>query len=285
MNVKKLFAAAATGTFLMTSMVPIASAARTDAYRDMLAKHSCTVKYENITPAERIHNRDKVSLTESLGRMKTPELYANQPYQGVLVLNGDDKYVEVRYPDTVQCELTKGEDVYRYQGDIKKASVKYHSNAGKNQVSADPVDQESQLLYGENFGPADVSQLFSVMLTPEQKPAGMPYYYYVNGGSLENGLTYEDYRADYDNGLGAVRYYFQGNQLVKIAAAKYQRRADGSLDGQKCILKINEFSATPEASYLNLPDGMKVTDKKKGNGNEKEKRSSRGPLGLLGGIF
>lgn len=263
MNMKKLFLAAAAGAFLMTSALPSASAARTDAYRDMLVKHSCTVKYENITPAERIHNRDKVSLTESYGKMTTPELYTNQSYKGVLVLSGDDKYVEVRYPEYVRCELTKGDDVYRYQGDIKKNSVKYHSNAGNGKVKADKADQESQLLYGENFGPTEVSQLLSVMLKPEQKPAGTAYYYYVNGGALGNGMTYEDYRADFDNGLGAVRYYFQGNQLVKIAAARYQHRADGSLDGQKCILKIDEFSATPEESYLNLPAGIKaVTDKK-----------------------
>jgi len=263
MNMKHFFLAAAAGAVLLTSAMPSASAARTDAYRDMLVKHSCTVKYENITPAERIHNRDKVSLTESFGKMQTPELYTNQSYKGVLVLNGDEKYIEIRYPDYVRCELTKGEDVYRYQGDIKKNSVKYHSDAGNGKVRADKADLESQLLYGENFGPADVSQLFSVMLKPEQKPAGTPYYYYVDSGSLDGGMTYEDYRADFDNGLGAVRYYFQGGQLVKIASARYQRRADGSLDGQKCILKIDEFSATPESSCLNLPEGMKaVADKK-----------------------
>ncbi|WP_294158480.1 hypothetical protein [uncultured Selenomonas sp.] len=263
MNMKHLFAIALAGACFLTATASQASAARTDAYRDMLAHHSCTVKYENITPAERIHNREIVDMTATIGRMTSPELYANQPYQGVLVLNGSDKYVEIRYPEYVRCELTKGDDVYRYQGDIKKGSVKYRSDAGKRKVKAQPLDRESQLLYGENFGPSDVSQLFTVMLKPEQKPAGTAYYYYAGSGMLDGGLAYEDYRADYDNGLAAVRYYFQGNQLVKIASATYRYRADGSLDGQKCILKIDEFSSTPEASYLNLPEGMKVVKDKK----------------------
>ena len=53
--------------FLMTLGVAIffmnqATAAKLDYYRDLLIKNSYTIKYENITPAPRITNRDKVEI-------------------------------------------------------------------------------------------------------------------------------------------------------------------------------------------------------------------------------
>ena len=64
-----------------------------------------------------------------------------------------------------------------------------------------------------------------------------------------------------------VRYYFSGMKLVKIAAASYYKKNDGTIDGRKCIIKINEFSSVPDRTLLKLPDGLKdVTKRKNGQG-------------------
>ena len=62
--------------------------------------------------------------------------------------------------------------------------------------------------------------------------------------------------------MEAIRYYFKGNKMVKIAAASYYVLPNGKLDGNKAIIKIKEFSAIPDATYLNLPTGVKDVTKK-----------------------
>ena len=50
---------------------------------------------------------------------------------------------------------------------------------------------------------------------------------------------------------------------MKIAAADFRREADGSIEGHKCILRIKEFSSTPERQFLSLPEGVKDVTKRK----------------------
>ena len=50
---------------------------------------------------------------------------------------------------------------------------------------------------------------------------------------------------------------------MKIASATYYTNAKGELDGTRCIIKIDEFSPTPDKKYLSLPEGLKDTTKRK----------------------
>ena len=59
-----------------------------------------------------------------------------------------------------------------------------------------------------------------------------------------------------------VRYYFEGDNLVKISAASYSKNLDGKIEGRRCIIKINEFSAVPDRALLNLPAGVKDDTKR-----------------------
>ncbi len=248
-----------------------ASASKISAYGNMLASRSCTVRYENITPAVRIHNWDSVHL--GFAPMEIPPLYVSQSYKGILVLRGDESYAEINYEDAgyAKCALRKKDEVYQFARQTKGKDhdkVEYHSKEGKNKVSAEDFDIESTLVYGESFGPADVSRLLAVMLPANKKPAGMPDYQYLGSGDLSDGLSYEDYRtAGDESGLEAVRYYFQGNTLVKIAAASYYQKPDGNYDGRKCVLKIEEFSNLPDGKVLVLPENLE--DKTKRDKSEK----------------
>ena len=130
-------------------------------------------------------------------------------------------------------------------------------------VVASEFQPEKELLYGESFGTSDVSRLLGVMLPKDRIPAGQPVYNYVGAGNLPNGQSYEDYKASSAAGLEAVRYYFDGTKLVRIASASYSRNGAGQLVGRKCILKIMDFSGTPDSSKLSMPAGLKAKSLKK----------------------
>jgi len=59
----KIFSALLVGAALTAVSLPSVDAAKLDSYRAMMDTHRCTVLYENITPAERLHNRDKIQLS------------------------------------------------------------------------------------------------------------------------------------------------------------------------------------------------------------------------------
>lgn len=96
------------------------------------------------------------------------------------------------------------------------------------------------------------------MLPAKDKPEGMPSYAFVDDGTLDSGLSFEDYRASSAQGLEAIRYYFKDGQLTKIASVSYTRNDKGELVGWKCVLKIDEFSGQPDETLLSLPQGIKA---------------------------
>ena len=197
-----------------------ASAAKIDAYGKLLASRSCTLRYENITPAVRIHNWDSVHL--GFAPMEIPPSYVSQSYKGILVLRGDDSYIEINYEgkdaDYAKCALRKKDEVFQFARTVKgkeRDKIEYQSKEGKNKVSAEDFDIESTLVFGESFGPDDVSRLLAVMLPSNKKPAGMPDYQYVGSGSLPDGLSYEGVSMtvgsehSYLVAVGVLSYYLQ----------------------------------------------------------------------------
>lgn len=87
-------------------------------------------------------------------------------------------------------------------------------------------------------------------------------YKFINSGALENGLTFEDFLAQDENKLSAIRYYFDDNNLVKISFASYGRNERGEVLGSKCIVKILEFTNTPNENLLRLPAGLQDVTKR-----------------------
>ena len=89
----------------------------------------------------------------------------------------------------------------------------------------------------------------------------MPIYRQVGSGWLSNGLNYVDYQSNGQN-MEAIRYYFNGYTLTKIASAQFIYDDQGKLQARRCIIKVNEFSPTPAKEYLSLPAGVKDATKK-----------------------
>ena len=106
-----------------------------------------------------------------------------------------------------------------------------------------------------------MTRFLNAILPDDLKSAEMPSYRQVNSGWLNNGLNYVDYRSDGRN-MEAIRYYFNGYTLVKIASAQFIYDDKGQMQARRCIIKVNEFSPTPAKEYLSLPAGVKDATKK-----------------------
>ena len=192
----KMFSALLVGAALTAVSLPSVDAAKLDSYRAMMDTHRCAVLYENITPAERLHNRDKIQLSmwAKEDMADAPE-YVSRAYRGVLVLNGSEKYEEKAYDDYAKSILTTGGKEFLLTRDLESKKPVYYGNRGKGKVAGTDADIERSLIYGESFGDADVTRLLSILLSPEKKPLGTPRFEAVGAGTLADGMSYEDYRA------------------------------------------------------------------------------------------
>ena len=240
-----------------------AGAAKIDAYQKILLSNSYTIRYENLTPAPRVTNRDKVELYGKSGlAVENNDYLLNRPKSGVITCAENAKYEEVGNEDFYICRLSKnGEDFFFTK--YKKSGKFEYFGTEKNHVKANEKNYLAEIIEGKSYGDADMSRLLNAILPNENKSAEQNKYRFIAAGNLENNLSYEDYRTDNDGVTEVVRYYFLGDKLVKIASASYSKNIDGKIDGRRCIIKINEFSAVPNRDLLNLPAGVKDDTKRK----------------------
>lgn len=228
-----------------------------DAYRKILLGGRYTIRCENLTPASRITNRTKMELYGKSGlAVDANNFFVNRPVSDVVVSDGDDRYEEVGYEDFHQCRLMRGGENFFFTKYTDKGAVTYFGNK-KGKVAANGRNYMAELIDGESYGDEDFSRLLNAMLD-----GGDVKYEFVANGVLDGGLTYEDYKARDDDELSAIRYYFEGDRLVKIAFASYGRDARGRAQGSKCIVRINEFRAEPDVNLLRLPDGLEDVTKR-----------------------
>lgn len=262
---KKIFTALLTGMAVVNTFAfSCAEASKLDPYRDMLAQNKLTLRYENITPLPRVTNKDKISFYGKNGMsVDKASFLLHKPIDGIVVINGDEKYEEVVNAGSSLCSLTKGELVYYFTKDTSGSTpIIYGMQGKKNQVSATEKNIQAVVMSGESYADTVMTRLLLAMMPASSKGADAPVYSFAGAGDLDNGLSYEDYKSSNSDVFEAVRYYFRGDTLVKIAAANYYVLPDGSLDGDKFIIKLKAFSPIPELDYLKLPAGVKDVTKK-----------------------
>lgn len=240
-------------------------AAPIDNYINMLVSKTYTIKCENITPAtEHQSNRDKTVLTEhGLGYNDDylKKLYGVTDI--VIVSNGEHRYEEVGSSVYASCQLQKGNEVFNYTKVKDKNKYAYVGLGGKKgEVVANVLGRISMIEKGISYGDSKVTMLLNALVPNDQKVQGNLNFKRVSSGSLPNGLSYVDYSATYGGNLTAIRYYFQGDKMVKIASGEYYTDSNGKLNGERTIIKINEFSNVADKSYLELPEGLKDKTKR-----------------------
>ena len=142
--------------FFVTSMLLIIfsnqiQAAKLDFYRDLLMKNSYKIRYENITPAPRITNRDKVEIYgKSRALIEENDYLLNKPKIGIITAQGQDKYEEVGDENFRICRLSKsGEDFFFTK--YKKNSGWEYFGTKKNHVRANEKNYLAEILEGKSY--------------------------------------------------------------------------------------------------------------------------------------
>lgn len=249
---------------LLIFLLPSAAeSARIDIYREMLQNNSYTIRYENLTPAPRVTNRDRIEMYgKSTLAVESNDYLTNKPKIGVITAENADKYEEVGFDNFYMCRLSRNGEDYFFSK-YKKSNRWEYVGTRRNRVAANEKNYLAEILEGKSYGDSDMTRLLNAIVPSNDKSAQQANYKFIAQGELADNLFYEDYRADNDGVNEVIRYYFEGEKLVKIASASYYRKSDGKIDGRRCIIKILEFSATPDRNLLKLPDGVKDETKRR----------------------
>lgn len=286
---------------LMTALlafIPTSDAAKIDAYRDALVNRSFTIKYEIVQPP--VRNTDKYAeIMEGEFVDKTESALNRFSHNGLVVGDGEDFYSErvfgahqTRFKNRVSgavtktdvaehgiCNLTKGGEKFYFAYDLDDGKRKYYGSyndfgakssrvkAGEDrtlEVSSMQLPALQRLIEENKFGSSTLARALAPILPPDKVIATIntPNYKFIRSGSLGNGLTYEDFAADKNGTFYATRYYFSGDQMVKIACIDYTRQNGKIVDYDKSVVEIIEFTNTPDKSYLSLPAGLKDKTKR-----------------------
>lgn len=248
--------------------VNIAEASNLDTYRNLLKKGTYTIRFKDITPEERITNKDSIKMygKNDMDRSQSPFLLLEQT-SGMITSDGDRRYEELGAGTVKQCRLQKGEDTYVF---LKNETVKDNNplkeifgGGKKNEVVPIRTNYLAKLMLGESYGSTALTRYLNAIIPNSEKSGDLPSFRYVTSGWLDNGLNYEDYCAEEDGVKEVVRYYFNGYALCKIAALRYWRNDSGVMEGKKAIVRIDEFSPNPTVENLELPPGVKAKPAKK----------------------
>lgn len=240
----------------------VVEASSLDYYKSVINNNRMTIKYENITPLQRNTNRTKVSINGKSGmNLDNIPILTNRQFNGLVVIDGEDKYEEITCDDISMCCLTKGDKVYFFTKKREQDKYEYYGNEGKGKVSASGRNLMAEFMQGITYADPHLTHAL-LAITPLSKiPKTLPVFSVLGTGVLDGGLIYEDY---YTKSLGVeegVRYYLEGNKLVKISIASLKMADDGKEDFSKIVLKISSFSDNPVTEYLKLPDGLREVSK------------------------
>lgn len=268
MTLKNKILAGILSVFALGMCVRTAEASNLDTYRNLIKKGTYTIKFKDITPEERITNRDSVRMygKNDMDRSQATYLFYEQT-SGLITCDGGIRYEELGAGTVRQCRLQKDDDTFVFvKDDTQKDSNGLHKifgGAKTNQLTPIKTNYLARLMLGESYGSKALTRYLNAIIPDAEKSGDLPSFRYVTSGWLDNGLNYEDYCGEEDGKKEVVRYYFNGYALCKIAALRYWRNEAGMMEGTKSIIRIDEFSPTPIAEYLELPPGVKVKVEKK----------------------
>lgn len=246
--------------FITTTNV---EARNSDTYRNLLKNKTYTIKYVDVTPELRRTNKDKIHMygSNTMDSSEAVFLLYKQT-ENIVVADGKNRYEEKKYGPFTQCRLQKDDEEFFFSKYNNGKKEEIYGNK-KGSITGGEVNYIANIMQGDSFGSSNMTRYLNALLPDDNKSMDMPVFRYVGSGWLDNGLNYEDYKSDAKDFFEAVRYYFNGYNLVKIAAAQYWRNNNGVMEGNKTIIKITEFSPTPDKTLLEPPAGVKVVSSKK----------------------
>lgn len=246
-------------------------AAKVDAYRDILSNGRFTLKYTIIEPPVRVTNKeakliDKGKFGESFEIIDTGVAQYSSCKE-IMVFDGNNKYFKSRNISV----LKKNGENFRFASYQEGDKKYYRSLRYKHDIFANDEEELGIInavdVLNEDYSYGMLTTALSPMISPD-KIIATPYtpeYKFIGSGSLGNGLSYEDFFGSKNGFNCAIRYYFDGDTLSKIAVFDYVMKDSRIQTYEKYLVQIDEFSATPDQSYLTLPEGLKdKTNRDKG---------------------
>ena len=244
-------------TTIFTLMFSSVNAAKIDKYREILESGVYTIRYDNLTPAPRTTNRDVAELYGKNGlAVEKNNFFLNRPLSGIITSSGENRYEEVGYEDFFQCRLMRGGENFTFTRYKNKSGGVEYFGSKKGKVEANSRNYLLEILYGESFGDVNFTEMMNAITVDKEN------YQFAKSGVLENGLNFEDFFCKRENKISAIRYYFDDDKLVKISFASYGRDKSGKVQGNKCIIKISEFSSMADENLLRLPSGFEDITKR-----------------------
>ena len=271
---------------LLTTLLILTSsvdAAKVDMYRDALLNKSFTLKYEMVEVPVVETSRDAVFTGKGLVNKEPLKLWFDRLHNGIIVMSGNDIYTE-QYRDDFLVKrslslftrdietkfkaggyggLVKDGETFSFAWDEDNGKRHYHHF--KNTTEQMKKINEFKTPYQKLLDDYDsylvtlADGAFAAILPPEKiiaTPQTHEYKFFASG-TFDGGLTYEDFVSDKGDTFSAVRYYFDGDKMVKVAMASYVRGGGKILSYSKSVINITEFSATPDPNYLKLPAELK----------------------------
>ena len=193
------------------------------------------------------------------------------------------------------CNLTKGDEDFTFFWDMKNDKRRYtaHQVADKIYIGFIPISKSNKSVKANDsryqtpyrglskeygFGSFEMTNALLPLLPLDKilDLPGIPHYEFLDSGSLDNGLTYEDFVSDDSKMFSAVRYYFDGNDMKRIAFASYVKK-DGDIEGYtKSVIDVIEFVPTADQSYLSLPAELKDKTKRDNKKDDEDDNESNG---------
>lgn len=257
-----------------------AEAAKIDVYRDLLSSGRFTLKYTMTSPPIRVTNKEAtitgVNMFNSLFEdfEMTNSSFAQSSslndYKGIIVFNGENKY----FQNGATSILKKNGENFRFLYFQEGNKKTYYGNYGSKGVYANFEEQAGKMnaidVLHEDYSYGTLTTALAPIILPNRVIATpyMPEYKFIGSGTLDNGLSYEDFFGSKNGFNCAIRYYFDGDTLSKIAVFDYITKNSRVQTYEKYLVQIDEFSSTPDQSYLMLPTQLK--DKTKRNKGAKK---------------
>ncbi len=187
--------------------------------------------------------------------------------------NINNQTITTKIPAIGICNLVKDNKFFNFYYETKNDKKNYFGSYGMFGIKNRNVREEDQkaltpyqnLMQDYSLGNTVLNNIFSPIIPPERLIATPTswIYQFVSSGTATDGLSYEDFASNKENIFSAVRYYFDGDNLVKVAHVSYLKDGNKLQAYEKFVVDINEFSTTPDKKYLSLPAELKVKLKKK----------------------
>lgn len=256
---------------LITMNYNSVNASKSDIYKNMLETNQYTLIYRNETQIKdnenelRLFNEERYS--DYLEKKKLESLTKGSPGEVTLIANEKCFYKEMNYTHLSECQIEKDNLCYVYSKLYKiDGSVEYYglnsdgkNGFGLNKNKITPQQVNNKINYKRYFTDPTMDRLLSPLLPENIKRSNLPKYKKIGENTLINDYSYEDYVCQENNHWEIMRYYFQNDNFIKIAAASYDITADGKVNNyKKIIMKICEFTNKIDYNKFILPLELEI---------------------------